>query len=297
MGGAVALMLVPVEMVFYNFITPSEGFNFTLSSKLWMKKHWKPINSQGFRDVEHDPWSYAKKVFVVGDSFVAGHGIEDHRNRFADVLGRKLPSDWEVIIIANNGWNTDEQYNALVSHPAKPDLIVLSYFINDIEGAANQLGIPRPPLVKQPTWFIRHVINTSYALNYLYWRVYRFSGSQDMRRKYMDYLYQAYDNLDVWTLHKAQLSKFIGYARRHKINLVTVIFPDLTDIAGSAAFTTKVADYMKSRGVTVIDMAEKLAGREPSSLIVNSFNAHPNVALNREVGELLYQAAMLSRSF
>ncbi|MCH9053903.1 MAG: SGNH/GDSL hydrolase family protein [Proteobacteria bacterium] len=292
-----ALMLVSVEMVFYNFITPSDGFNFTLSSKLWMKKHWKPINSQGFRDVEYDPSSDAKKVFVVGDSFVAGYGIEDYRDRFANVLGRKLSSDWEMVIIANNGWNTDEQYNALVSHPAKPDFIVLSYFINDIEGAVNQSGIPRPPLFEQPTWFIRYVINNSYALNYLYWRVYRFASSQDMRVKYMDYLYQAYDNLDAWTLHKAQLSKFVGYARQHKINLVTVIFPNLTDISGSAIFTTKVADYMKSRGVTVIDMAEKLAGREPSSLIVNLFDAHPNVALNREIGELLYQAVMSSQSF
>ena len=33
----------------------------------------------------------------------------------------------------------------------------------------------------------------------------------------------------------------------------------------------------------------RCAGREASELVVNSFDAHPSVALHHEIGELLYR--------
>ena len=50
-----------------------------------MTKYWKPINSYGYRDIEHVNLKEKKLPFVVGDSFVAGHGIKNYKDLFSNV--------------------------------------------------------------------------------------------------------------------------------------------------------------------------------------------------------------------
>jgi hypothetical protein len=82
------------------------GFN--VFEKRWEAEYWKPINSLGYRDIDHpeSDFSQKKTIFVVGDSFAAGYGIKDYRNRFASIVQDKLGDGWSVITIAENGWGT-----------------------------------------------------------------------------------------------------------------------------------------------------------------------------------------------
>src|SRR5262245_21618978 len=81
--GLVALVLLAGEGVF-SMIDRSHAVGYTLAARLWFARHWTPPgNSFGYRDVEH-PDDGKKKLFVLGDSFVAGMGIRDVRERFTD---------------------------------------------------------------------------------------------------------------------------------------------------------------------------------------------------------------------
>src|SRR6185436_234575 len=83
--GLVALVLLAVEGVF-SMVERSHAVGYTLAARLWFARHWStPNNSLGYRDVEH-PDDGRKKLFVLGDSFVAGVGIADARERFSDLL-------------------------------------------------------------------------------------------------------------------------------------------------------------------------------------------------------------------
>ena len=84
--------LLSVEVVFRYVFIRSDSWVFTLSAHKWFERHWKPINSMGFRDVEHSSASLAGKrvVMVVGDSFVTGFGIEDPADRYTNILGKRL---------------------------------------------------------------------------------------------------------------------------------------------------------------------------------------------------------------
>ena len=104
-------------------------------SQRWFEKNWK-VNSLGYRDIEHDSYDNRQIIFVVGDSFVAGHGIARPGDRFSDLLQKRLGDRYVVVNIAQNGWNTPEEYQAIISYPRKPNRIILSYFINDITDAA-----------------------------------------------------------------------------------------------------------------------------------------------------------------
>src|SRR5467141_2375075 len=78
--------------VLFSSVAVSDTFSFTLASQLWMEKYWHPINSFGYRDLEHDPSEFENKevVLVVGDSFVAGHGIAHIEERFSNILQKNL---------------------------------------------------------------------------------------------------------------------------------------------------------------------------------------------------------------
>ena len=79
----ITLVFSLMEISFNLFFINSDGFGFTLSSKIWMQRYWKPINEQGYRDNEISTDPAKAKIFILGDSVAAGHGIKNIKNRMA----------------------------------------------------------------------------------------------------------------------------------------------------------------------------------------------------------------------
>jgi hypothetical protein len=286
----VLYLFVVLEIIFYNFFVCSDGFGFTLSSKRWFSKYWKPINSYEYRDSEHVHVQGRKILFVVGDSIAAGHGIEAYSDRFSNVLARKLDERWEVINIAQNGWDTNNEFEAIVSYPHKPDMIILAYFINDIEGAAKKVGVNRPVLIKNlPPLILASLIDYSYCANYFYWRIHRYNFAEALVDRYREYLFQAYASKKIWEVHQKELMSIIEFTKENMSELIVIVFPDFSNIAQSKKFTSKIVDFMKKNDVRVIDMASRLTGRKAMDLVVSAIDAHPNEAVHREIAEILYE--------
>ena len=278
-----------LEIIFYSSFAVSDTFGFTLAWQRWAEKIWHPINSFGYRDVEHGRSEFEGKqvLFVVGDSFVAGHGISRIENRFSNILQRNLGEQYLVVNIAQNGWDSADEYHAILTYPYKPKRIILSYFINDILGASRRLGYGVPIRVEPPSnGIVRYITNHSYSFNFAYWRLYRFRN-KDLGEKYWAFLQDAYSNQDVWEAHETELLKILTYTQEESIDLTVVVFPNLGNVTGCAAITSKVAEFFQAHGVRVVNLEPLLEGRDPNSLVVNSLDAHPNEALNREVAELL----------
>ena len=94
-----------------------------------------------------------------GDSFAAGHGIRDIDHRVSGVLQGKLGNGWIVATIAQNGWDTVDEYNALIQHAIKPNMIVVSYCLNDIERSARQHGFGiSSDIVREPDGVLRFLL-------------------------------------------------------------------------------------------------------------------------------------------
>ena len=287
-----ACIFFALELIFYSSFAVSDNFGFTLAGQRWAEKYWHPINSFGYRDVEHGPAEFHNKevLFVVGDSFVAGAGIPRIENRFSNILQTNLGERYVVVNIAKSGWDTSDEYQAILAYPHKPKKIILSYFINDIKGAATRLGYRDPVRVEPPAnRIVRYSINSSYSLNFAYWRLYRFYNKA-LGETYWDYLEKSYSHQDIWKAHEAELFKIVTYAQEHDIGLIVVVFPNLFRVKGSAAMTSKVAEFLREHCVPVLNLEPLLEGRDPKSLVVNSLDAHPSESLNAEVGELLTKA-------
>ena len=274
------------EIFAYSFVQ-SDGFGFTLAGRRWSDKYWNPINSYGYRDYEPE-WR-DKIAFVVGDSFVAGHGIKKIDNRFSNILANKLGNIWTVTTLAQVGWNTKDYFDALTKHNRKPDTIIISYFINDIENATSRC-IKMPSLRNNPSNFIAPLVKYTYLGNWAYWRIYR--GDLGATT-YWSHLKRLYDNDDVWNVHLLELDALVNYAKKIDAKIGFIVWPNLLDVRGSKDITNKVSNYLNSKGVMVFDLTKHYKNRDSNDLTANSMDAHPNEAVNAEVSQLLYQTSAL----
>jgi len=285
---ALMTSFLSVEIAFRVLPPSSDGFNISWESKRWFQKYWKPINSLGYRDWDHSHKDISDKklLFVVGDSFAAGHGIKRIEERFSNVLQDRLGASWVVVNIAQCGWDTGDEIKALQAYPEHPNTIVLSYFINDVEEACTQDGFPIPSN-PEPSLITRVFLSESLAADHFYWRIYRLRNAADMQKNYSRYLHDCYDNLQVWDRHSKEMEQVVNYAKTNHAKLVVVIFPMLTDIQRSKPYTNKVAEFFHTNGAEVVDLGTVLAKEEPASLIVSSLDPHPNSFLHRLVAELI----------
>jgi hypothetical protein len=269
------LMLLAGEAVFT--LTPrSHAVGYTLAARLWFERYWKPRNALGYRDQEHVDTS-AKKIFVLGDSFVSGLGLPDPRKRMSNLLQERLGSAFQVYNLGWNGADTREEYRRLLAHPLKPAVVILVYYLNDIEEAAAAAGRPVPhfhPYSNVPDRVAR-IIRQSYLLDFAYWQF----PQRDLAG-FEGTLESMYRDPTILALHLADLKRIVQYCRSEGIDLVVVAFPHLARPAETAPLLHPVVESLQAAQVPVIEVAPLIAGRDPRLFYVNSNDAHPNEHMN-----------------
>lgn len=280
-----ACTLIALEIVTRTLLVFPDSMATTRVSELWWAKHWSPMNEFGIRDVSHPPASVgAKKIlFVVGDSFAAGHGIARFEDTFHQHLARQLGDAWEVVVIAKPGLSTRDELDALNAYPLKPDAIIVAHVWNDVNSALATHGVQipgKPAMIPA----LRPVILRSYFLDFVYWRV---SGLRTPMRSYLDIVLSAYRDGAIWEAHAKDLSKFSDYAQRVDALLLVAAFPALEDIEASRLTSSRVAEHFGALGVPAIDFAEVFAGDDPRAITVNPFDSHPNEAAHARIAKEL----------
>ncbi len=281
---ALGFLLLVLEIGFARFAVQSDGFGHTLAARSWFARHWGPANSHGFRDAE--PAAQGRRLFVVGDSFVAGHGVARRADRFADRLAPHLAPGWSVLNFARNGWDTGQQLAALRAFPLAPDALVWSYYVNDIAGAAARHGRSLAAAPHEPPALLGRIVGASHLVNFVYWRGYRLANGRLAAERWRAQR-GGYADERVWRTHRAELEAAIAFARERGAPLLAVIFPHLRDAEGSRAVTQRVAEVFREGGARVLDLTDLVAAADSRRLVVNAVDAHPNEHLHAEVAARL----------
>ncbi len=272
----ITLLLAAGEFYFRYFYADTEG---RLASNNWMERYWQ-TNSWGYRDREWtvSDWQGKTTVAVVGDSLTAGWGIADPADRFSDVLAAELGSDYAVFNLGVPGSSTPEQLDTLKALPVQPDVVIVQYFLNDIDYASLSLGLNLnitdiPPLAQES-----HLVDFVYA-----------RANAGFGHDYWALHYAAYDNPAIWAVHEGELNAFADYVESIGARLIVVNFPNLQDPVTSVAYVDRVAQVFEARGVTdILKLYDVAAAWQREDVIVSPRDAHPSVALHHYVGETLY---------
>lgn len=279
----VLLLVGGAEIYLRYFFAQSENV-LSFATNNWLDRYWE-TNSLGFRDREWTPadWEGKNTVMLVGDSFTVGWGIEQREDRFGDVLASKLGDEYAVINIGEYGRATPEELALLQNHPLQnPDVVILQYYLNDINYAQLKLGLQaEAPLA--PWWAMQ-----SHLGNFVFHRVVPVINPPTFNAQ--QYNFESYDNVGIWEVHQQELNDFIDHVESIGARLIVVIFPDMRQPVESIPYTDRVAQVFEARGHTdILKLFNEAAAWTPQDRMVSNRDAHPSVAFHRYVGEQLYE--------
>jgi hypothetical protein len=148
----------------------------------------------------------------------------------------------------------------------KPDIIVLSYFINDAEPV---------PTYNQTSWLDEHSaawVVFKYRLDSL---MRQFGEAPDWKRYYRE-LYK--DDAAGWQQTRKALQGFATTAREMGAKLVVFQIPELRELKPYPFpdVTAKVKADVEALGVPFFDMLPTVENLDPASLWVTVPDPHPN---------------------
>jgi hypothetical protein len=227
----------------------------------------------------------------VGDSFTAGHGIKSINDRFSDIVGKTLKNrvqQYNAINIGLPNLDTRSEYDVmrhfLYATRIKPEIVVLQYFGNDIEGVAAKNGLVfegfKPPSDLNP--LILFIGSGSYLFNYIYFLFPR----EYLGLSYINFLKQAYKDGNILRQHKDDLKLFMDYAENNSIRLIAVVFPLLADIEMSnAMYVNEIVEFFEVNNVTTINVSTLAKDIPVTERMVNINDSHASKKLNGMVAK------------
>jgi GDSL-like Lipase/Acylhydrolase family len=210
------------------------------------------------------------RIAFVGDSTTMGWGVAE-QDTFAHQVIEKLAKQGRKVDGFNEGvgnWNTTQELTNFkdTGMKMKPDIVVLTYFIND--------GEPVPSYPKE-SWLDLHSaawIVLNYRLDSL---IRQFGPQPDWKRYYRD-LY--HDNAAGWQATQKAIAGFSEVARSTGIKIIVFHLPELHELKPYPFqdVTDKVRKVVEANGLPFIDLLPTVENLDPSTLWVTVPDPHPN---------------------
>lgn len=275
---ALSLISLAGEL-YYRFIyNTTDSYGLSRTTTQWFSRHFR-LNRSMFRDnLEYQPdiAPGKRRVTFIGDSFTAGHGVNDVNHRFVNLI-RSRNTDQEVHALARCGWDTGHQIEILqitsrVSYEL--DVVVLVYCLNDISDILPEWHSMLNQLYNQPE--PGFLIENSFFLNTMYCR------AQVMRNpelsNYFSFVSDGYDG-HSWKVQRQRLTGLCNEVRKKDATFLAVTFPFLHGLEQDYQFRhihEKLGDHWATLNVPHLDLLETFEDYSSDQLMVNSYDAHPN---------------------
>lgn len=253
------------------FVAKSNLNDNALASKVWFQRYWD-VNSLGYRESEElvAPDTTKRQLLLVGDSFLAGHGIKNPADRFSDRLQLSLGDPWEIHNHGENGAATNDELAQILKFESNPDLVVLCWFLNDIQSAAQIHGLKTGNSPKTP--FPISVQHGSYLVNYLF----GLFPDQAAGENYLTFLERAYSMPEVMEPYQRELNYLATASRDKGAKFAVVLFPMMNFVAGSEFALGPMRSFWAKEGVPCLDLATTFLTHDSKELVVNGSDSHPN---------------------
>ena len=268
------------------------GDNTSWFAERWRAKERPLRNSLGFREREFDatpePGTY--RIVVVGDSLIYGQGIAESE-RLTERLQRALDrhhARFEVLNFGQPGAEYEQNIMnlELALSRAKPDFVLLSWFLNDISDP--EAPPPRIfPLLPKLHYFINPRSALYFVLNNAWSQIQIGLGMADLDGWYKKH----YSSPDTPLAQRARerLERLLRLPRAEGLPVAMILWPP-TLVSGHDAATydfifERVLETCESEGVPCLDLRAAFAKHVGENLIVNRFDAHPNGRANEIAAE------------
>jgi len=244
-------------------------------------------NSMGFRDYEYalEKPSGKKRVLFLGDSFTLGWGVPLD-SLYSKQLEQMLNEDYNKIEVINAGVGN---YNSIMEVELfklkglelNPDLVILMYFINDVE--------PTPEKISSFGYFIR---TKFYLYGFLFDRFLKIKTlfvDDFSWRKYYTNLYSS-DSEAVPENYKS-LVELCRICKRNGIKLLIVNIPELRELNKYPfPFATEyIKNLADNNEVEFLDLLPFLQNYYLPSLWISNEDPHASPKANTLIAKVLHK--------
>jgi hypothetical protein len=288
----IVMILMGAEAWLRIFYITTDAYGFTAMNYHWYQNFYRGhYNSLGYRDYEPLPDDeVTTRIAVLGDSFAMGHGINNIDETFPQMLERDLGAGYDVDVVAHSGWDSDVEIYYLRDYPLQPDVVILSYYLNDIDHLLTEptqnpdavFDFPDNPTV---TWIVREF----FVPNYIYYNLMQYT-SPERTTTFMDRLVAPHMDDDLWAQQAWHLNEIYEWTQENDAQLVALVWPQIAAVEESIPATDRIRDFFLERDVPVVNMADVLIDQEPRQMIVNRFDSHPGVQAQRLAADALHDA-------
>ncbi|MCK5225069.1 hypothetical protein KAR04_09855 [Candidatus Calescamantes bacterium] len=283
----ITLIFSLLEISFNAFFINSDSFGFTLSSKIWLQRYWKPINEQGYRDNEISTDTAKAKIVVLGDSVAAGHGIKNIKNRMAAYLASEVGPDLTVNTIAKCGWDTPDQVAALKTRSDTPAFVFLVHYINDVDYLGRKYHVERAAYPDVPSIpFISLLVNNTLIFNSLFWNIYKGANSE-LGEQYWEYLLEIYRSDNMLIEHVENIESIREYLSQYSTGFHVILVPDLAGLAASRSLMTRLAEFLDIAEIGYTDITDSISQIPEKKLVVSRMDAHPSILVHKIIGNAM----------
>ena len=175
--------------------------------------------------------------------------------------------------------------------PRGNDILIWQYYLNDIEDAGIAAGIKKPSIYLTAPRLLRPIVDHYHVANFAYWSLFRQFSTRELMGSYLGFISDCFHDSMAWNLHQRELREIVALAEPgsapQQRRMIVVVYPNLMDISGTREMSDRVVEYFQSHEITVINMADMLAGSAVDEITVNPFDGHANEAVNRLLAEKL----------
>jgi hypothetical protein len=262
----------------------------------------RPINSRGYRDVEHtlERPEGVRRVVCLGDSFTWGARV-----LFEDAWPRRLErglalergEPWEAIVLAEPGLNAVQLAFLLGDQGFSydPDVVVLAWVLNDAEDLDSAEARRAEDWVaesrRKPS-ALASILERSALVRLVTRRLRATAGNQERIRNFRSYYADDYPG---WIAAREALHTMGGLCRSHGVPFVVAIFPlfgnPLDERYPFEEEHAKVAQAAAGAGAKVVDLLPQYRGLHWELLVVDGpRDEHPNEIAQRIAAQTLVRA-------
>ena len=214
------------------------------------------------------------RIAFVGDSTTFGWGVAE-QDTFANQVIAELQRKGRKVDGFNLGVGNYNTVQELASFRdsgmrMKPDIIVLTYFINDAEPV---------PTYTQESWLDLHSV-AWIVFRYRLDSVIRQFGSRPDWKHYYRELYDP--NASGWKNTQQALARFGEVSRQLGAPIIVFHLPELRELKPYPFddVTAKVRKVVEDQGLRFVDLLPTVENLDPSSLWVTVPDPHPNARAN-----------------
>ncbi len=275
-----SLILLGGEIYYRFYYDSTDSFGLARVTQRWFSRHYQN-NAVGARDnieyfTQRKPGT--ERITFLGDSFTAGHGVADVEKRFANLIRASKKGQWEIHVLARNGFDTGPEISLFASalqgkYPL--GLVVLVYCLNDVSdlNPAWQAVFDR---IYKDSDKLPFLIKYSYFLNTWYFRL-RAMSDPDISN-YYHFVKDCYSG-PVWEAQQERLDILRKLVVQNGGRMAVVTFPFLHALGPGYEYLgihEKLDTFWQDLKIPHLDLLSIYESYPPSKLVVNRYDAHPN---------------------